>query len=469
MQQFDTRVYPRGAWILHMLRSQLGADLFRKGIKIYLDRHRNQVVGTDDLQDVMSEVSGLSLDAFFDQWLYHGAFPELNAAYSWDAAAKQAKLTIKQTQKLSDKVLLFRIPLPVRFTMPGETKPLDFTINISKATEDFYFSLTKQPDLVRIDPDYTVLAKMDFSPPPEMLKRQLQSDVIGRMLAAQKLGEKKDAESVKQLASVLSGDAFHGVRSEAARALKKIATPDARTALAAGLKQDDARVRKEVIESLAAFHHKEAWDALTKLSDSEKNPEVRAAIVRTWGARPGDADVGARLQKELASKTYNNTVAIAAMDALRAQDEVTAVPAVLERLRAAPLDFRTRDLVGVLDALAFLAREQKDRDATREFIAGFLSSPKEELRTAAAKSLGTLRDPKAIALLQPLVAETKPFNNPVRTAAEKSLQDLSSLLAGPQDLKSVWDKMQTLQKKTDDLEKELETLRKKAKPEKVAR
>lgn len=469
MQQFDTRVYPRGAWILHMLRSQLGADLFRKGIKAYLERHRNQVVGTDDLQDVMSEVSGLSLDAFFDQWLYHGAFPELSAAYSWDAATKQAKLTIKQTQKVSDKVLLFQLPLPVRFTLPGEAKPLDFTINVGQTTEDFYFSLPKQPDLVRMDPDYTLLAKMDFSPPPEMLKRQLQGDLIGRMLAVQKLGEKKDAESVKQLAAVLAGDAFHGVRSEAAKALKKMASPEARAVLASSLKQDDARVRKAVVDALAAFHDKEAWDALAIQTASENNPEVRAAIVRTWGARPGDAEVAARLQKELASKTYNNVVALAAIEALRAQDDIAAVPAVLDRLRAGPLDFRTRDFGAALDALAFLAREQKDREAPRQFIAGFLNSPKEELRAAAARSLGTLRDPKAIALLQPLVAETKPFNDPVRTAAEKSLADLSSQLAGPQDLKSVWEKMQTLQRKTDDLQKELEALRKKGRPEEKTR
>ncbi len=469
MQQFDTRVYPRGAWILHMLRSQLGADLYRRGVKTYLERHRGQVVGTDDLQDVMSEVSGLSLDAFFDHWLYHGAFPEFNVVYSWDAAAKQAKLTIKQTQKISATVGLFQVPFPVRFFIPGEAKPLDFTVTVARAAEDFYFPLPKQPELVRLDPDYTVLAKMDFSPPPEMLKRQLGGDVIGRMLAVQKLGEKKDGESVKQLAAVLGGDASHGVRGEAARALKKIGTPEARGALVAGVRQEDARVRRAVVESLAAFHEKEAWDALTEMAGAEKNPEVRAAIVRTWGARPGDAAIADLLRKELASQTYNNVVASAAIQALRAQDDAAAAPAVLARLGAAPLDFRTRDLAASLDALAFLTREQKDRDAAREFIATHLSSPKEELRAAAARALGTLRDPKAIALLQPLVVEMRPFADPVRTAAEKSLADLSSLLAGPQDLKSVWDKMQTLQRKTDDLEKELETLRKKSKPEKAAR
>ncbi|MBX7208055.1 MAG: M1 family metallopeptidase [Verrucomicrobiaceae bacterium] len=467
MQQFDSRVYPRGAWILHMLRSQLGADLYRKGIQLYLARHRNQVVGTDDLHDVMSEVSGLSLDAFFDQWLYHGAFPELSIDYSWDAGAKHAKLTVKQTQKLSDKVMLFRLPLPVRFTIAGESKPLDFTANVTQTTEDFYFSLPRQPDLVRIDPDYTILAKTDFSPPPDMLKRQLQSDVIGRMLAVQKLGGRKDAETVKQLVGVLNGDAFHGVRTEAARILKKIATPESRAALISGIKQDDARVRKEVVEALAAFHEPDAWSALAKLADTEKNPEIRAGIVRTWGARPGDAEITPRLKTELASKSYGNIVALAAIDALRAQNDTEAAPAVLGRLRASPLEFHSRDFAAALDSLAFLAREQKDREPVRQFIAGYLTSPREELRKGSAKALGTLRDPKSIALLRPLTEVEKPFNDPVREAAEKSIQDLQALLAGPQDLKSVWSEMQALKKKTEDLQKELETVKKKAASQRV--
>ena len=82
MIQFDYRAYPKGAWVLHMLRSQLGPDLFRQGIKTYLDRHRGGIVTTDDLQQALEDVSGLSFDQFFDQWVYHGGFPELKVDYS---------------------------------------------------------------------------------------------------------------------------------------------------------------------------------------------------------------------------------------------------------------------------------------------------------------------------------------------------------------------------------------------------
>ena len=80
--------------------------------------------------------------------------------YSWDAAAKQAKLNVKQTQKVSSEVLLYRLDLPVRFWVKGQDKPVDFNVIVSKAEEDFSFPLNAAPELMRVDPDCTLLAKI---------------------------------------------------------------------------------------------------------------------------------------------------------------------------------------------------------------------------------------------------------------------------------------------------------------------
>lgn len=470
MEQFDQRVYPKGAWILHMIRSRLGPELYRTCIRTYLERHRNGNATTDDLMDVLEEKSGLSFDQFADQWLYHGGLPELKVDYAWDANAKLAKLTVRQMQKLSPEVLLFRLDVPVRFFINGDNKPKDFTVTLSKPEEDFYFPLAQAPELVRFDPDYTLLAKVDFTPPPDMLKRQLTSDVIGRMLAAQALGNKKDAESVKLLAGMLQNDAFHGVRSEVAKSLKKVATPDARAALAQSLSQPDARVRREVVDALAAFPTPEAQEALWKLSRTEKNPQILAAIIKTWSARPGDAQVSKALRDQLATKTYGNSPALAAISALRAQDDGAAVPAILQRLRDDPLGFDSYPFAGALDSLAFLARDDKhpQRDAVLAYLTTQLSSPKELLRVGAAKALGTLRDPRGLAVLEPLLQVSKPYIDPVRDEAEKSVNALQNHLTGPQEMKNLWDKVQELQRKTEEMQREMDKAKAKATPEKPA-
>lgn len=467
MQQFDTRVYPKGAWILHMIRSQLGPDLYRLAIHTYLDRHKNGIVSTDDLQDVVEEVSGLSFDAFFDQWLYHGGIPELKVEYAWDATTQQAKVTLKQTQKVTDQVRLFQFPLPIAFTLKGQKEAQKFTIKVTQAEEDFYFALPSQPEQVRLDPDYTVLAKVDFTPPGTMLDEQLKGDVIGRLLAARTLGTRKDQASADKLANLLMNDAFYGVRDEAARALAKMATPAARTALITGLaSQKDARARAAVVEALTSLPHPEAQAALMKHAETEKNPGILAEIIRSWGTRPGDAEVSAALAKQLDSPSYQNAIATAVITAYRAQDEASVAPAILKKLQAEPLEFRTRDYASAMDSLAFLARKKENRDDVRNFLLKLLNDPKEQLRSAAAKSLGTLRDPKALAILQAMLPGAGPYNDPVREAAAKSVQTLQAEQTGSAELKNLWDQVQQLQKKTEAMQKQLEETKKKAEPAK---
>jgi aminopeptidase N len=58
-EQFSFLAYPKGSWVLHMLRHQLGDDLFRRCIKTYLERHQFQSVVTEDLNRVIEELSGI--------------------------------------------------------------------------------------------------------------------------------------------------------------------------------------------------------------------------------------------------------------------------------------------------------------------------------------------------------------------------------------------------------------------------
>ena len=458
MNQFDYRVYPKGAWVLHMIRSRIGPELYRKCIRTYLDIHRNQVVGTDDLQDVLDDLTGLSWDRFFDQWLYHGGHPELTVAYSWDAANKSARISVKQTQKVSDAVRLFHLDLPVSFTVEG--KPQRYTLPITETDQDFNFPLRSPPQAIRLDPDYTQLAKIQFTPPPDVLKRQLtESDVIGRLLAVRAYASRSDAESTALLQKVLTTDAFYGVRLEAAKALKKIATPEARAALIESRQQSDARVRGEVVSALAAFPHQDAQNALWETSLTEKNPAILASIIKTWGSRPGEAPISAALRKHLDSSSYRDAIAIAAITALKAQDDATAAPFILSRLQRTPENFNTRDLGEAYNTLAFLAREEKNRSGIRSFLIQQLNHPKEQLRTAAAQALGTLGDPVAIAVLEPLTQVSKPYTDPLREAAAKSVQSLQTQLDQPSELKNVWQRLQDLQKKTDALEAEMKKLK----------
>ena len=82
-------VYQKGAWVLQMLRAQIGDEKFWLGIREYYRRYRDANACTADFRKVMEEAAGLDLAWFFDQWLTRPGSPALEGAWTYDAAAKQ--------------------------------------------------------------------------------------------------------------------------------------------------------------------------------------------------------------------------------------------------------------------------------------------------------------------------------------------------------------------------------------------
>ena len=77
-ETFGYLAYQKGSFVLRMLRAQLGDNLYRRCIKTYLQRHQYGNVVTEDLAAVIEELSGRSYDQFFDQWVYHSHYPEVD-------------------------------------------------------------------------------------------------------------------------------------------------------------------------------------------------------------------------------------------------------------------------------------------------------------------------------------------------------------------------------------------------------
>jgi aminopeptidase N len=64
-----TIVYQKGAYVLHLLRQEIGDDKFWRGIREYTRRHYGTAVTTADLQAAMERASGGSLASFFTKWV----------------------------------------------------------------------------------------------------------------------------------------------------------------------------------------------------------------------------------------------------------------------------------------------------------------------------------------------------------------------------------------------------------------
>jgi aminopeptidase N len=68
--QDRTLVYDKGAYVLHLLREELGEQAFWKGIRSYTRAYFGKSVVTADFQTAMERASGRSLAPFFSRWVY---------------------------------------------------------------------------------------------------------------------------------------------------------------------------------------------------------------------------------------------------------------------------------------------------------------------------------------------------------------------------------------------------------------
>ena len=458
-EQFSYLAYPKGSWVLHMLRSQLGPDLYRQCVKTYLEKFQFDVAETEDLNGVIEELSGRNFDRFFDQWVYHAAYPDMGVSYNWDEKNKLAKLTLTQNQKLSDDVLLFEFPLTVRFKAKDGTVT-DRKITVKEKSEDFYFPLAQVPEIVRLDPELTVLAKFNFNPPTPMLYAQLtdKSDMLGRLIAAEQLSSKKDKDTVKRLKDALNNDSFYGVRNEAARSLRSIQSDEALEALLASREQSDARVRRQVLSAINGYYRDTSYQAALQTIPDEKNPEIKTLAISSL-AGYSKPEVKETFTKFLKSESYRNSFAEAAIQGIRAQDDPAFLEPLLSTLKDREPQFTTGGLARGLETVAFLARNEQNKDSYREFIVQHVNSKRQRVQLAAINALGTLGDPKAVAVLEKFTGSVK--ESPERTAAEKSIAAVREQRKPGVELGTLRTEVMNLQKENRDLRKELDEIKKK--------
>jgi aminopeptidase N len=159
---FDGTIYPKGAWVVHMLRRHLGDALFWKGIKRYVEKHQYGLATSDDLRIALEEASNQKLDWFFDQWVYRSGHPEFQVTMAWDASAKALAVTVRQVQPISAKTPAFQAPADIEITTASGKVVKKVWIDRKEAV--FTFPLDGPPKSVVFDPNDAILKKLVTSP-----------------------------------------------------------------------------------------------------------------------------------------------------------------------------------------------------------------------------------------------------------------------------------------------------------------
>ncbi len=152
---FGANPYQKGAWVLHMLRLELGDEAFFALLKQYYQRFAGGYVTTADFQALAEEYRGSSLETFFDQWTESPVLPHLEISWTstTNATAAQVIVQVCQTQAGAP----FEIPLELRFNH-GKDQVQSEVVQIAAPQERFTLSLPFNPAKLVSDPDQELLA-----------------------------------------------------------------------------------------------------------------------------------------------------------------------------------------------------------------------------------------------------------------------------------------------------------------------
>ncbi len=95
---YTMTIYEKGAEVIRMFRTLMGAETFRKATDLYFDRHDGQAVTIDDWASAMADASDLDLEQF-KLWYDQAGTPTVKAQSEYDTNNKEFTLTFTQDLK----------------------------------------------------------------------------------------------------------------------------------------------------------------------------------------------------------------------------------------------------------------------------------------------------------------------------------------------------------------------------------
>ena len=152
MQLLNPNSYKKGAWILHMLRKQVGDDAFFKGLRMYYELYQFSNASSQDFENVMEHVSGQELDAFFTQWLHKTGQPIIKI--NWISHNNKVRIIVDQVQ---DTLFEFLMDLELIYE-DGRSEIK--TVDVQYKSSPFVVEASQEVKEINIDPNAWLLHEL---------------------------------------------------------------------------------------------------------------------------------------------------------------------------------------------------------------------------------------------------------------------------------------------------------------------
>jgi len=456
-QMFDNRVYPKGGWVLHMLRRLVGDDDFFRALQRYGTVYAYQTAETGDLRQIFTGLTGLSLERFFYDWTERPGHPVLDIKSSWDAEGKFVEIEIKQTQDGE----AFHLPLELELVAANSPESRQLTRYMTEKEQTILVPMAERPTAIRIDPEFAVLAEIKEQKSRDWWAPQLSAPTVPeRLRAIEHFADSKQDEDRELIAGVLIGDPFFGVQVEAAQALGKSGGDVARDALIAGMNDQDARVRAACAEALGQFEGDE--DAIAALQGhldaGDQGYAVTAAALKALSKAETKPEI-ARFEAALASDSHGEVIRRAALESLANVEDARAGMLLLEwSAPGHPHDCRRSAIAAIADRFERMETTAEQQATVIETLVGYLQTERPRIQQSAAaalRDLGTMSAP-SLDVLDALARHDAELR--VRNAAESAAKAIRDGGTSNQQVRDLRKQLEALEKQNQELKDRIDRI-----------
>lgn len=165
---YTSTVYNKGAEVVRIYKTLLGESGFKKGLKLYFQRHDGSAVTCDDFRAAMADANSVDLSQL-DLWYSQAGTPILSVSESYDERSKKYKLTLKQRTPAtpgqpaeSKKPLLMPVVVGLLSRKTGKELLPSTVLQFTKAEQEFVFDNIPETPILSLLKDFSVPVKVEL-------------------------------------------------------------------------------------------------------------------------------------------------------------------------------------------------------------------------------------------------------------------------------------------------------------------
>jgi aminopeptidase N len=263
------RHYPKGAFVLEMLKYVVGREQFNAAIQYYLQKHAYGNVDSEDLLIAFHEKLGLSLDWFWEDWVYRGGEPEYEVHFN--QLADKATFKVKQVHEQNDLVDLFKMPIVFQLHFKdGSMQEKQLIIDQQAQEVSFTIPNGKEVSFPLFDPNNQILKKVTFPKSTEMLKAQAENApfMLDRYDAIVALIQAEFANKEDFLMKRFQEESFHAIKAEIVNYLVPQLNENSARLARRVIEKGDTEVKKALLASTLRVPEELESDYRKLLQDS---------------------------------------------------------------------------------------------------------------------------------------------------------------------------------------------------------